>query len=60
MKPGRAGDGAARFIQQPQFRQVQGLQRQPPARHPQAQAGLAFSILVMVILLSFASWRIGP
>jgi len=51
MKTGRAVAGAARLFQQPQFRQVQGLQRQPPAWHPQAQAGLLFSVLVMVVLL---------
>ena len=51
MKTGRAGAGAARFFQQPQFRQVQGLQRQPPDLQRQAQTGLAFSILVIVFLL---------
>ena len=36
-------------FQQPQFRQVQGLQRQPPDL--QVQADLAFSIFVIVFLL---------
>jgi len=39
------------------LRQVQGLQRQPPFL--QVQAGLAVSMFNMVVLLSFALWRIG-
>ena len=47
---GRADAGAARFVQQLQFRQAQGLQRQPPAWQPQVQAGLALSFWVLVIV----------
>jgi MerR family mercuric resistance operon transcriptional regulator len=43
---GRAVADSARSPQQPQFRQVQGLQRQPPVL--QVQAGWAFSVLVIV------------
>jgi hypothetical protein len=49
MKAGRAIAGAARFVQQPQLRQVHGAQRQPPLL--QVQDGLVFSVLIMVILL---------
>jgi len=59
VKRGRADWARPAPVQQPQFRQVQGLQRQPPAWQPQAQAGLLFSVLVMVVLLSFALWRIA-
>jgi len=55
-KAGRAVAGAARSVQQPQFRQVQGLQRHSPPLL-QAQAAFVFSVMVMVILLSFALWR---
>ncbi|MDB5691943.1 MAG: hypothetical protein JWO81_1006 [Alphaproteobacteria bacterium] len=48
VEPGRALSDAARSVQQPQFLQVQGLQRQPPVL--QVQAGLAFSVFVMVVL----------
>ena len=49
-RPGRALPDAARPIQQPQFLQVQGLQRQPPDLQEQVQAVFALSVLVMVIL----------
>jgi hypothetical protein len=48
--------GAAHPGQQPQLRQVHGLQRQPPDL--QVQAGFAFSVLVMVFLPGFALRRI--
>jgi hypothetical protein len=49
MKRGRAGGRRGPARQQPQFLQVQGLQRQPPLL--QVQAGFAFSVFVMVSLL---------
>jgi hypothetical protein len=54
---GRAVAGAALHVQQPQFLQVQGLQRQPPLR--QAQAGFASIASVMVILLLLAMGRLS-
>jgi len=35
---------------QPQFRQVQGLQRQPPLAEVQAQGALALSVIVFLHL----------
>ena len=49
--------GAARPAQHPQLRQVQGLQRQPPDL--QAQAGLAFWVLVIVFLLGLPCGETG-
>jgi len=56
VKAGRAVAGAARSVQQPQLRQVQGLQRHAPPLL-QVQAGLAFSVLLMVILLCLPCGR---
>jgi hypothetical protein len=54
----RTAAGAAR-LQQPQFRQVQGLQRQPPRLLVQVQADWVLSVLVMVFLLGLPSGESG-
>jgi hypothetical protein len=45
---------AARRVQQLQFLQVQGAQRQPPFAQPQVQAVTAFSLVVSIVILPFA------
>jgi hypothetical protein len=55
----RAAAGAAHRLQPPQFRQVQGLQRQPPRLLVQGQADGVLSVFVIVFLLGLPSGESG-